>query len=124
MGPRHGRGSGGTRTAHGRPGLPAYGNNTTWREDDFRVAVIILLVATAWIILAFRKRRNGNKGWFEGLGFGFGPAAAPSFSRQVKGPLVHLRCGYVLTRESFSSTQQVERNESDAPHSSMIAPPR
>lgn len=88
MGPRHGRGPGGPRTANGRPGLPAYGNNTTWRDDDFRVAVIILLVATAWIILAFRKRKNGNKGWFDGLGFGFGPAAAPSFSRQAKGTLV------------------------------------
>ena len=88
MGPRHGRGPGGPRTANGSPGLPAYGNNTSWRDDDFRVAVIILLLATAWIILAFRKRKNGNTGWFEGLGFGFGPAAAPSFSRQAKGTLV------------------------------------
>lgn len=66
---------------NGRYDGPAYGNSDSWHDDDFRVAVIVLLMATVWIVVAFRRRQEGNKGWFERLGIGFGNSSAPGFTR-------------------------------------------
>lgn len=72
---------------HGTPGRSgpygggsAIGNTTTWRNDDFRVAVILLLMATVWIATSFNRRQDGTKSWFQRLGFGFGNSSTPGFT--------------------------------------------
>lgn len=87
MNARQGRGSERRTNPHGRAG---YGNTDQWRNDDFRVALIVLLIATGWIVLSYTHRREtktNNKrkrGWFKSLGFGFGGGEVPSFTRQAK----------------------------------------
>lgn len=58
----------------------ALGSRGEWREDDMRVAIIVVVIATIWILLAIRSQM-GDERWFENLfGFGLGKGA-PSFER-------------------------------------------
>lgn len=55
----------------------------SWRDDDMRVALIVLLIATAWIAILIRKRQ-GKDTWLDrivgNIGFGLGNSSAPGFS--------------------------------------------
>lgn len=83
----HGAGHPGGKKSYGSTGgrgktMHGMGNADLWREDDMRVALIVLLMATFWIIMTIR-RRQGKDGWLDNLGLGFGMgSSARSFARQ------------------------------------------
>lgn len=74
-----GRTQGQQHSRNGRYDLPAYGNTTSWHDDDLRVAVVVMLMAMGWIYMRLRGR-DASKGWLEALGFGAGDET-PGFSR-------------------------------------------
>lgn len=75
-----GRHKGQQHSKNGRYDLPAYGNTTSWHDDDLRVAVVVMLMALGWIYIRLRGR-DSNKGWLEALGIGFGGIDPPGFAR-------------------------------------------
>lgn len=78
-----GRSHGGQQhSRNGRYDLPAYGNTTSWRDDDLRVAVVVMLMAMGWIYIRV-KGRDPTKGWLEALGFR-GRGDAPGFARYMQ----------------------------------------
>lgn len=95
------------RQTHGNRGKIAYGtgNMDSWRDDDMRVALIVLLIATAWIAILIRKRQ-GKDTWLDrivgNIGFGLGNSSAPGFSRQALSAMcvccvsVCVFCGFVF----------------------------
>lgn len=85
---KRGAGYSGGRQSYGSRGKVAYGvgNMDYWRDDDMRVALVVLLMATAWIVMVVR-RRQGKRGWLDrmvgNIGFGLGNSSAPGFARQA-----------------------------------------
>lgn len=75
-----GRVHGQQHSRNGRYDLPAYGNTTSWHDDDLRVAVVVLLMAMGWIYMRLRGR-DADKGWLQALGFGGAGEETPGFGR-------------------------------------------
>ncbi|CAN0193713.1 unnamed protein product [Scytosiphon promiscuus] len=73
-----GRHHGPPHSRQGRYDAPAYGNTTSWRDDDMRVAVIVMLMAMGWIYLRLRGK-GPKQSWLQALGFG-GEKASPGFA--------------------------------------------